>query len=263
MGFTGLHVLCLLSALTLTTQDLVDLTVSPSVTAECDQQVTLNCDVSPHQHGLSITHMEWVHDKTQLCTVNSSGELNPQNKHSLGDFKCEYDEGRRLTLTFPHVGPLNKGTYRCKLRSNRGAPYKYTAVELQECRGKVDADFTSRGPSCTFHRVHPDGEVHWFHGSHNLSDGFLPIQTSKSVDEQGYLTIRSELTSTSSNVPHNCSLKSIRSGRYIESTLVKNELLARSYPVASPPSTSNNGVRSQEPIRTILCVLIFLAAIMK
>lgn len=261
MGFTAL--VCLLSAFTLTTQDLVSLIVSPTVTAECGQQVTLNCNVSSYQHGLTIKHMEWSQGKTHLCTVDSLGELTQHNTNSLGDFHCNYEDGR-LSLTFPYVQPLNSGKYRCKLRSTEGAPYEYTTVELKECSGEVESVFTSDGPSCIFHRVYPDGDVHWFHGHHNLSDRSMPpdtfTDTSKSVDEEGYLTIYSQLKRKGPYLPYNCSLKSTRSGRYIASTLVKIEL----YDIdRTRPLNSSSGVRSQEPMRTILGILILLAAIMK
>lgn len=203
--------------------------------------------------------MEWSQEKTKLCTVDNLGGLVQHNTAPLGSFQCDYENGR-LSVTFPHVRALNSGKYRCKLRSNHGTSNEYTTLELKECCGKVEGVFMSDGPSCTFHRVYPEGEVHWFHGSHNLSDGSVRHNTSQSVDNEGYLTIHSYLKRQSSHVPYNCSLKSIRSGRYIASTLVKNEL-SRSGAVRNlGPS---NLTRSQEPMRTILGILILLAAIME
>lgn len=257
MGFTAL--LCLLSAFTLTTQDLANVIVSPIVTAECDQQVTLYCNISSYQNGLSITHMEWSQDKIKLCTVNSSGEPIQHNTDPLGSFQCDYKDGR-LSVTFPHVRALNSGKYRCKLRSNHGTSNEHTTLELKECCGKVEGVFMNDGPSCTFHRVYPEGEVHWFHGSHNLSDGSVKHNISQSVDEDGYLTIHSHLKRKSSHWPYNCSLKSTKSGRYIASTLVESEL---------PNSDGlrnmgfSNFSRSQETTRTVLGFLVLLAAIMK
>lgn len=199
--------------------------------------------------------MEWSQDKTTLCTLDNLKGLIQHNMAPLGRFKCDYKDGR-LSVSFPHVWALNSGKYRCKLRSNHGTSHGYTTLELKECFEKVDGVFISDGPSCTFHRVYPDGEVHWFHGSRNLSDD---SHTSQSVDSEGYLTIHSYLKRQSSDVPYNCSLKSTRSGRYIASTLVKNEL-----PTADAATNLglSNLSRSQKPMRTILGILILLAAIM-
>ncbi|XP_069553245.1 uncharacterized protein [Brachyistius frenatus] len=253
MGFTALHMLWLLPALTLTTQGLVNLSVSPKITAECGKPVTLNCNASSSQRGLSIKHMEWSQDKATLCSVDTEGEIT-HHRDSLSDFHCEYEYGR-LSLIFQKMQPLKSGNskpYRCKQHSNQGTAHGYTRVELQECCGKVEAALTSSGPTCTFSHVCPDGDVDWFHGSHNLSDESLKISTYKSVDRQGGLTIQSYLWWNSSNVPYNCSLRSTISGRYIASALVLN----RAVPIRS-------GAGSQEIMRKIVCVLISLAITLK
>lgn len=262
MGFTALHMLWLLPAFTLTTQELVRLRVSPEVTAECGKQVTLICNVSS-QSGLLIKHMEWSQSKTSLCSVDSEGRLITRPRASLSDFHCEYNDGL-LSLIFQKVLPLESGLskpYMCKLRSNRGAPHRYTTVALQECSGTVDRVLTSDGPVCTFNHVHPDGDVHWFHGSHNPSDGSLRHNTSKSVDKHGWLTIHSHLKGKSSQVPYNCSLKSTVSGKYFASALVGN----RDFSVTDiaravgPVQSDGSRVRSQKTLRTVLCILILLA----
>ncbi len=113
--------------------ELVRLSVSHKITAECFKQVTLNCDVATSTHQLSIKHMEWSQGKTSLCSVDSEGEIITHPRHSLSEFHCVYEHGQ-LSLIFQNVQPLEGGEskpYRCKLQSNKGATHNYTTVELQ------------------------------------------------------------------------------------------------------------------------------------
>lgn len=262
MELTALPLLCLLCAFTLTTQELVKLKLSSTVTSECGKKVSLHCNASSYQHGLSITHMEWSQGKMSLCSVDSEKEMTIQQQHSLSEFHCEYKDGR-LSLVFKEVLPLESGNskpYRCKLHSNQGVAHGYTRVKLQECCGSVEGVLKSDGPACTFKRVHPDGDVLWFHGSLNLSDGSMRQYTSKSVDSQGWVNIQSSLTVLdeldwrSSDVPFNCSFKSTTSGRYIASALVQNSEFKGKGKVKAAMSGSNRSV-SQETIRVVLSTL--------
>ncbi|XP_040891070.1 uncharacterized protein LOC121180026 [Toxotes jaculatrix] len=254
MEFTALHILWLVSAFSLTTQEL-KLIVIPKITAECDKQVTLQCSVPSSVNGLSIKLMEWSHSRTSWCSVN--GERNiTYKRNTLNDFHCEYKEGQ-LSVIFQKVQPLQSGLHMCKLQSNKGPSHEYTTVELEECCGTVTGVLTSRGPSCTFKNVYPDSDVHWFSGSHNLSDGSLKHNTTKRVEEGGWLTIHSDLEHRSSDVPFNCSLKSSTSGRYIASALVQKGRALYKY-------SQSNGVRSAGPLGTFcLCISILLAVTLK
>ncbi|XP_058495639.1 uncharacterized protein LOC131466444 [Solea solea] len=250
---TALHILCLASVFTLTTQELVGLRVSPKITAECGKQVTLQCNVSSSLNGLSVKHMEWSH----LCSVNSEGNIS-YSRGTFGDFYCEYEEGQ-LSLVFRTIRPdlesRDPKTYRCKLQSNKGAPHEYTTVELEECGGTVHGVLRTDGPSCTFNHVHPDGDVHWFLGSKNLSDGSANHNTTKRVENGGWLTIHSDLEwKKGSDEPFNCSLWSTKSGRYIASTLIQKAEVKG--------LTGTNGVRPQESMVAFLCVSVLLAVML-
>ncbi|XP_029288942.1 uncharacterized protein LOC115009102 isoform X2 [Cottoperca gobio] len=214
MQYTALHkLLWLLNALILTTQELVKLRVSPRIIAECGKQVTLNCNVSSSRNGLSIKHMEWFQNHTSFCSVDSEGKIT-NHRHTQSDFHCEYRHGQ-LSLIFRRVQPLesrNSKPYVCKLQSNNGASHAKTSVELQECCWLVEGVWTNDRPTCTFKNVYPDGDVHWFHGSRNLSDESVKHHTTKHVDEGGWLTIHSYLEQNLSGGPYNCSLKSTTSG---------------------------------------------------
>lgn len=248
MGLTTLHVLLwLLTDFTFTGLASVQLEVTPVITAECGKPVTLTCNASSPLDGLLINYMEWSQNET-YCSVNSKG--NVTTPHTQNDISCEFKEGL-LSLTFKEVKPLqSKNPFRCKLRSNRGSPHQYTKLELQECYGSVVAAQTADGPSCTFKQVYPDGDIHWFHGSHNLSDGSLSRVT-KRVDEGGWLTIQSYLHKGRSDLPYNCSLRSIMSGRYMASSLVWNK--------RQEPSTVRSAASAQAPLWTSLCFSLFLA----
>ncbi|KAF1395054.1 hypothetical protein PFLUV_G00007560 [Perca fluviatilis] len=170
MVYTALYTLLWLLTAFVTPQELVTLSVTPKITAECGKQVTINCNVSSSRHGLSIKHMNWSQNNRSFCSVDNEGNIT-HHRHTLSHFHCEYKHGQ-LSLIFKRVQPLESGDYRCKLQSNQGAKHQYTIVELQECCGIVEGVSTSDGPACTFKYVYPDGDVHWFHGSHHLSDGY-------------------------------------------------------------------------------------------
>ncbi|XP_034544290.1 uncharacterized protein LOC117816219 isoform X2 [Notolabrus celidotus] len=160
MELTALHLLLwFMVAFTSTAQELLSLRVSPKISAVCGQPVSLHCEVSSSQHGLSIKHMEWYHNNTSLCTMNSEDKnpiINPG--FTVSDFDCKYHQGK-LTLIFKKLQPMDTGDFGCKLRSNKGTRVKSTTVELQECCGQVEGVMEHGRPTCTFTHVYPDGEV--------------------------------------------------------------------------------------------------------
>lgn len=260
MGLTALYTLLwLVSTLTFTTQDLMRLHVNPKVTAECQKQVTLNCNTISSLEGLSIIQMHWYLNEISLCSVNNEGNITYSNpKRNLS---CEYTHGQ-LSLIIEKVQPLESGDtspYKCKIKSNKGAAHGTTIVELQECSGKVQGETTGEGYSCTFNHVYPDGDVHWFDGSHHVLDSSLH-NTTKQVVQGGWLTIRSHLKLKRSSVPYNCSLMSTKSGRYIASTLING---SETIETRISRHWVKSGVGSWTPMRTLLYISIFLAVSLK
>lgn len=134
-----------------------------------------------------------------------------------------------------------------------------------ECCGTVEAFLKRDGPSCTFKQAYPDGDVHWFHDSRNISNGSVMQHTVKSIDTHGWMIIHSWLTfpgtlERSSHKPYNCSLKSSFSGRYIASTVVlKNNLMA-SRDITRYGTSAGNRARSQQAVKTALPILVSLIA---
>ncbi|XP_034393702.1 uncharacterized protein LOC117733890 [Cyclopterus lumpus] len=259
MEYTLLHTLVwLLPAFTFTTQELVKLSVSPGITAECGDRVILKCDVSSSRKGLSIKHMEWFQSRTSVCSVDGEGKIK-NHTQSPSDFYCEYQHGQ-LSLVLTRVKPLERGNYTCKLQSNRGALHADTSVELQECCGAAESVWTKDRLTCTFKNVYPDGDVHWFHGSHKLASSGKQ-HTSKHMEKEGWLTIQSYLERKSPHVPYNCSLMSAASGRYIASPLVLNPESRAS--VGTQGHKDGNGVGSHGPAWTLLCISLLLAATLR
>lgn len=258
MGLTALYTLLwLVSALTFTTQDLMNLRVSPKVTAECGQQVTLNCNAISSQNELSIIQMHWYLKEISLCSVNNKGNITHSN--SQRNLRCKYSHGQ-LSLIIEEVQPLETGEaspYKCKITSTKGVKHGTTIVELQECSGKAQGKTTDEGYSCTFNHVYPDGDVHWFNSSHHVLDSSLH-NTTKQVDQGGWLTIRSYLKLKASGLPYNCSLMSTKSNRYIASTLING-----SETIALNPGQVRSGVVSWTSMRTFLYISIFLAISLK
>lgn len=249
MGYSTLYILLwVMPAFIHTAQELVTLRVSPVVTAECDQQVTLHCNVSSSRNDLIIRHLSWMQNEKTLC--DSDGKITDDHSNALSGFRCVYEQGK-LSLVFTKVQPLETGAavmYMCKLRSSLGVAQEYTKVELQECCGNVEVAVTPKGPTCTFTGVHPDGDVHWFHGSTKLAEDSVRTNTSKSVDGGGWLTVTSSLEKKDYKEPYNCSLWNPVSGRYIKSRLAKNLL-----------EHSRSGAGGKGPLWTLLCFSLLSA----
>ncbi|CAJ1053623.1 uncharacterized protein LOC117816219 isoform X1 [Xyrichtys novacula] len=254
MGFSALHLLLwLLATVTLTTQELLTIRVTPKIVAACGQQVKLDCEVTSSQHGLSIKHIEWYQNNTSLCRINSEEVITTYHRHTVSDFHCEYQRGK-LSIIFKEMKPMDSGDskpFGCNIRSNKGVKDKSTTVDLQECCGHVEGVMKDGRPDCTFTRVYPDGEVHWFHGSHRLHGH----HTGKRVEDGGWLTINSYLERKTSEVPYNCSLWSPKTGTYIASTLIKKR------PKTNP--LLGNGAGSYEPAWTFGFVAVLLVVSLK
>lgn len=107
--------------------------MSSRITAECGKPVSLHCNTSSPQHGLSVKRMEWSQGNMALCSVDSQETMTTMQRHFQSDFHCEYKD-RQLSLVFQSVLPLESGNlkpYRCKLHSNKGVAHNYTKVQLQ------------------------------------------------------------------------------------------------------------------------------------
>ncbi|XP_019718049.1 uncharacterized protein LOC109511407 isoform X2 [Hippocampus comes] len=262
MKFTSLLFVCFLTELTLGTQGLVSVS---NVTAECGKSVTIRCNVSKQRDGLSVKHMEWSQNHKPLCQVNSGGELK-HSKNTKSDFRCEYQKGQ-LSLIFEKVLPEDSGAsnrYMCKLRSNWGISHGYSWIELQECCGTVKGVLTKDGPVCTFSDVYPDAEVLWSHASQSQPEAPGRQSTFKSVEEGGWVTIRSQLEGNS-NGAFNCTLKRIDSGRQIVCNSSEDAQILDGYGLKPQGFTQNivNGSGALDPFMKILLISILVVIMQK
>nr|XP_057947655.1 uncharacterized protein LOC131142416 [Doryrhamphus excisus] len=253
MRLTRLLIACILTELTLSVQALVSVI---NVTAECDKQVAMSCNVSTSRDGLSVKHMEWSQNHKPLCQLDSGGKLS-HHRNIKSDFRCKYEKGQ-LSLIFAKVQPEDSGgsnRYMCKLHSNRGISHAYSWIELQECCGAVKGGLSTNGPVCTFSNVYPDADVFWS----SQSESPVKQSTFKSIEAGGWLTIRSQLEWTS-NGPFNCSLRSIKSGRHIECNVSENAEFIYGYGQRPQGFTRmvGNGAGSLEHLRTIVFISIIL-----
>lgn len=113
--------------------ELVKLSVSPHIAAECGKAVALNCNVSSSRNELSIKRMQWLLNKKSLCSVDSDRNMRTDNGHATSGFHCEYSHGQ-LSLIFENMQPVDSGSsnsYMCKLQSNQGVEHASTTVELE------------------------------------------------------------------------------------------------------------------------------------
>lgn len=254
MGITAQCFLLLLATFSPSTQELLTLKVREKISAQCGKNVTLDCEVSSPQHGLSIKRMKWYQSGTSFCVVNSEGEV-VKNPELVGnDFHCKYRPGK-LSLIIKNINPMTSGKsklFECEVRSNKGTRDKVTTVELQEYCGKVTTDMKDGRPTCDFTHVYPGEEVHWFQGSKRLYE----YQTTENVDKEGWLTIHSHLEQGNPESVYNCSLWSPERNAYITSALVTKN-------AGNTPKCLQCGAGSQRPTWTALIVTFLLALVLK
>ncbi|XP_045077539.1 uncharacterized protein LOC121570401 isoform X1 [Coregonus clupeaformis] len=187
--------------------DKVELRTSAEVKAQCDQNVALQCDIISSR-PLKIILFSWVDSREmkELCVVNATGVF-----PSPGVL-CD-NTNNSLTLTLTQVMPSSQSNYVCKLRSNLSITAASTTVTLQEClRTSEHKVFQNESQvECQFFGVYPEGTVHWFLGSENITES---ASTESQQDEDGLFDIRSTLPTQAGTEPYNCSLWIPSSGTY-------------------------------------------------
>ncbi|XP_020340321.1 uncharacterized protein LOC109892279 isoform X1 [Oncorhynchus kisutch] len=183
----------------------VELRTSTEVKAQCDQNVSLQCDImslSP----LKIILFSWVWKMKQLCVVNATGVF------SFPGVQCDITNNT-LTLNLTRVMPSSQGNYTCKLRSNLTITAANTTVTMQECLRTYELKVFQNESQveCQLFGVYPEGTVHWFLGSENITES---ASTKSQLDEEGLFDIRSTLPTQAGTEPYNCSLWIPSSGTY-------------------------------------------------
>ncbi|KAM9472941.1 uncharacterized protein ACWYII_008060 isoform 1-T1 [Salvelinus alpinus] len=175
----------------------MELRTSTEVKAQCDQNVSLQCDIMSSS-PLKIILFSWVRKMKQLCVVNATGVF------SFPGVRCD-NTNNTLTLNLTRVMPSSQGNYTCKLRSNLTITAANTTVTMQEClRTSEHKVFQNESQvECQLFGVYPEGTVHWFLGSENITES---ASTKSQLDEEGLFDIRSTLPTQAGTEPYNCSL---------------------------------------------------------
>ncbi|KAJ8002067.1 hypothetical protein DPEC_G00175950 [Dallia pectoralis] len=212
--------------LTLTKTELVKVHTKDNPSVSCQKSVTLHCNVSSEEN-VTIDDLFWSrnHNK-RLCAVGNitlhteNTKLQTKNLTTQQHrFVCNYNQTSQLSLslslTLQNAQPFDKGTYTCKLFSNRGIKETTADLEFQgsECYKDANESSNDTHRTCTFTGVYPDGEVHWFQGSNNLT-GSAQTNT-KQVETDGALTVTSSLKREKGT--YNCSLWIPSTGVYLAS----------------------------------------------
>lgn len=87
------------------------------------------------------------------------------------------------------------------------------------CLGSSNNSMDKNSAECTFERVYPRGEIHWYQGDSNLTYASKPKED---VITNGFYIFRSEVPTEKGkqSQPYNCSLWMPSLNRYIASQLV-------------------------------------------
>ncbi|CAG5897597.1 unnamed protein product [Menidia menidia] len=130
-----------------------DLQTTAPVTAHCGENVTLTCNKSSADQ-MELVTFTWLHEGETMCDFKHD-----QTKLVSG-FRCERAEEnahKRLTLILYNVTPANKGSYLCKVHSNRGIYSNVTNVTVRDCPGI---------PRKSVEQIKSSGSIHklpWMH----------------------------------------------------------------------------------------------------
>ncbi|XP_016411624.1 butyrophilin subfamily 1 member A1-like [Sinocyclocheilus rhinocerous] len=173
-------------------------------TVNCNERTVLQCGVSSSM-PLNFVKAYWKKqdDKDFECVSTSSN--NPPG------FECNYTGGA-LTLTISNPTPANMGTYFCCIRTDSGHGKEKIDVSIGQCTGEFSNQMA--GPKemqCSFNGVYPEAIINWYHYDKNLTSN----STSTSlVNSDGTFNVTSVLNIQDNQKRYNCSLWSLKHGRY-------------------------------------------------
>ncbi|XP_028842891.1 uncharacterized protein LOC114794481 [Denticeps clupeoides] len=180
----------------------LELELSPAQRAPCLGNLTLSCSFASEEQVTAVT-MYWFLmvdlAEQKMCEVKD-GVVNNTSRRAT----CTHAPPGRLHLTLHRAGPLDTGTYFCKLRSSVGFSLANTTVTPAECPGTFQ-HVTLQKPlrqGCVFNGVYPAGAVHWFSRDRNVTS----LATEDVSSEGGLYNIGSVIPSKELDTPLNCSL---------------------------------------------------------
>ncbi|KAM4717010.1 uncharacterized protein FYW61_017227 [Anableps anableps] len=191
------------------------LDTEPKVLTTCGANATLTCNASTSVlEDSKIIKFVWQSKNTTLCQYeenNSTSKYLCNSTRTASEFI--------LTLTILDIIPADEGVYHCKLHSTRVAANGQSQVRIEDCLGRAESSMDKNFAECSFDKVFPSGEVHWYQGDLNLTDA---SETEENQDNDGYYKVQSKVPTKkgSQSQPYNCSLWMPSVNRYLSSQLV-------------------------------------------
>ncbi|XP_056109388.1 uncharacterized protein LOC130087184 [Rhinichthys klamathensis goyatoka] len=188
------------------TKDEKVLDAFPNQTMNCNERTVLQCNISKSMK-LNIVAIFWRKQSEEGFKCDPTSSNNPPG------FECNYTR-EALTLTILHPTPANIDVYSCCIRADSTHGSEKINVSLGKCSGEFSPNMTGPGQmECSFNSVYPDGIINWFHYDRNVTSN-SNITSLKNSD--GTFNISSILNIQDKEERYNCSLWSIKNGRYLK-----------------------------------------------
>ncbi|XP_073699751.1 tyrosine-protein phosphatase non-receptor type substrate 1 [Garra rufa] len=172
----------------------------------CNERTVLQCNISSPT-PLNPIKVYWRKEEER------DFECDPTSSKIPSGFECNYT-GEALTLTITNPTPANIGTYFCCLKMESGHATETIKVSIGECTGEFSNQMA--GPNqmqCSFSGVYPKAIINWFHYEKNLTSN---SSTASQMNSDGTFNVTSVLNIQDNQKRYNCSLWSLKQGRYLD-----------------------------------------------
>ncbi|XP_026064669.1 tyrosine-protein phosphatase non-receptor type substrate 1-like [Carassius auratus] len=190
-------------------------------TLNCNERTVLQCSVSSSM-PLNNVKVFWKKQEER------DFECDPESKNNPPGFECNYTE-ETLTLTISNLTPANMGTYFCCIRTDSGHAKEKIDVSIGQCPGEFSNQMAVPGQvQCSFNGVYPKAMINWYHYDKNLTSNST---TTSLENSDGTFNITSVLNTQDKHKRYNCSLWSLKHGRYSDQE-IEVEDQAKSSPVS-------------------------------
>lgn len=217
LGFVWTSIFWFVLAYSISVTYCKQLDTEQKVSTTCGSNVTLTCNASKSElKDLRVMKFEWqIKDKT-LCQYeqnNSSRKIQCKTTNTTSELT--------LTMTILNIIPADEGVYHCKLHTTGVTGNGQSHIKVEGCLGSSGNSMDKNSAKCSFSKVFPRGEIHWYQGESNLTGASIPKEVQ---DENGFYTFESEVPTEKGNQsqPYNCSLWMPSLNRYIASQRVES-----------------------------------------
>ncbi|KAK7174193.1 hypothetical protein R3I93_001400 [Phoxinus phoxinus] len=201
---TFLIVLLISGKVTTSGEKLLD--AFPDQTMTCNERTVLQCNITASKQ-LTIVEIYWTKKAEPDFKCDPTSNNNPPG------FECNFT-GEALTLNILQSTPANIDTYYCCIMAASAHGSEKINVSLGECSGEFSQNMTGPGEmECSFNSVYPDGIINWFHYDENVTSN-SSVTSLKNSD--GTFNISSILNIQDNKPRYNCSLWSLKNGRYLK-----------------------------------------------